>query len=339
LQATVIKKSITGYMTSKIHRSIVASFFLIFASMCFSAGCFGREKKASEGLSYYILGLMYDRMGQADKAIESYQKALRQDFQNSAIHLGLGSGYLKKNNTSKAIEELNLAAQFDPESVEPHAILSLLYFSQANLAEAGKEYETALQKASALEPKNIVIYKSLGVVYLQKKDFVAAEKIYKLILDIAPDDAEAHFYLANIYDERRNRAAAEIELKKALELKSDYAQALNYLGYLYIEENKNLPEAKTLITKALEIEPENGAYIDSLGWFYFKLGKIEDAIQHLEKASKLLEDPIIFDHLGDAYFKSNDIDKAKLNWQMSLKLDAAQENIKKKLKSLEKNNL
>jgi Tfp pilus assembly protein PilF len=116
-----------------------------------------------------------------------------------------------------------------------------------------------------------------------------------------------------------------------LELKPDYHEALNFLGYLYVDENKYLDQAGVMIKKALELDPGNGAYIDSLGWFYFKKAKFREAVIELEKASSLLEDAVIYDHLGDAYLKVNDIEKAKLNWQKSLKLDPSQEKVREKI--------
>jgi tetratricopeptide (TPR) repeat protein len=142
--------------------------------------------------------------------------------------------------------------------------------------------------------------------------------------------------LGCIYDELKDRRQAERELQAALALKPDYAQALNYLGYLYVEENKNLDVAETMIKKALEIEPDNGAYVDSLGWLYFKQGKLREAVGELERASLLLEDPVIYDHLGDAYLEMGNIEKAKINWQKLLNLEPGQDKIKAKLESLNK---
>jgi Flp pilus assembly protein TadD len=109
---------------------------------------------------------------------------------------------------------------------------------------------------------------------------------------------------------------------------------LNYLGYLYVEENRNLETAETMIRKALELDSDNGAYIDSLGWLYFKRGKIKEALKELEKASALLADPVIYEHLGDAYFKTKELEKARANWQESLKLDPHQDKVKKKIEGL-----
>ncbi len=278
---------------------------------------------------------VYEGLGDIDKAIQEYKKALKADYQSSEIHLSLASTYIKKNDIPKAIEELNLAVNFNPEAVEPHAILALLYSVKNEPGPAQKEYELALKNASKLDPKNIEIYKSLGEVYIQQKKFKEAENTYKLILGLVPADSESHFYLANIYDEGKNRDAAIKELKKAIELKPDYHEALNYLGYIYAEEGKNLDEALGMIRKALEFQPDNGAYVDSLGWVYFKKGKLKEAIKELERASALLEDPVIHDHLGDAYFKLGDKEKAKSSWQNALKLDPNLKNVKEKLDAIQ----
>jgi predicted Zn-dependent protease len=89
-----------------------------------------------------------------------------------------------------------------------------------------------------------------------------------------------------------------------------------------------------MIRKALTMQPDSGAYVDSLGWLYFKQGKVQEAIKELEKAASLMEDPVIYGHLGDAYFKIGDTAGAKLNWQKSLKLDAGQDKIKEKIDKL-----
>ncbi|MFC1804589.1 tetratricopeptide repeat protein [Candidatus Omnitrophota bacterium] len=290
------------------------------------------DKSASYALSHYIMAGIHDARGETDKAIEQYKLALRKDRENPAIHLNLAASYIKNNQIEDAIKELELAVKFDPESVEPHAILALLYTSQNNLEQAAREYETALTKAAKLAPGNVGIYKSLGAVYLSQKKFQEAKETYQLILDLAPEDAQAHFYLAAAFDKSGDKEKAEGELKTAIELDPENHAALNYLGYLYVEENKNLEEAAILIGKAIELDPDNGAYIDSLGWLYFKQGKIAQALLKLKDAGSLLADPVIYDHLGDAYFKSGNLDAARKNWQESLNLDPQQDSVKEKLK-------
>jgi tetratricopeptide (TPR) repeat protein len=319
-----------------IYRRGFAVFILFLSVIIFTGGnIFALDRRTSTALSRYIMAGVYEKQGDIDLAVQEYKKALKADDKNAVIHLGLAAAYIKKKEINLAIEEINRSIALEPEAVEPHAILALLYFSQEKLSEAGKEYERALQNAAKLEPKNVSIIKSLGILYLQQKDFKSAEETFRAIIGLSPSDFEAHFYLANILDEQKKKDAAVAELKKVLELKPDYHQALNYLGYLYVEESKNLGEAEKLIRKALEIEPENGAYIDSLGWLYFKQGKTKEAVKELEKAAVLLDDPVIFEHLGDAYFKIRDLAAARGNWEKSLKLNPDKPEVKKKIEDLQ----
>jgi Tfp pilus assembly protein PilF len=323
-------------MSFRIKKLSGSLFFSLSILLSFNTEGYALDKKVSSALSHYIMAVMYDDLGDIDKAIGEYKNTLKVDSEAPVVHLNLASSYIKKNDIAKAVEELNLAAKYDPEAIEPHAILALLYSSQNKPDLVAGEYEIALKNASKLQPKNINIYKSLGIVYLQQKKFQEARNTFKLIIDLSPSDAEAHFYLGSIYNELKDNISAEKEMLRAIELKPDYHEALNFLGYLYVEENKNLEQAQAMIRKALEIEPSNGAYVDSLGWLYFRKGKIEEAVKELEKASSLLEDPVIYDHLGDVYFKAKDTQKAKVSWEKSLKLDPDQAGVKEKLKKLDK---
>lgn len=291
-------------------------------------------KEDAQDLAHYIVGVYHEDLGDLDRAMQEYQATLVTDPDSALLHLNLASIFIKKNDPLQAISQLKQAIRLTPEAVEPHAILALIYSAQNEAELAAQEYTLALKNASSLEPKNIEIYQSLGAIYLQQKKLKEAESIFKLITSLSPDDPQAHFYLANIYYDLKDFSSVEKELKAALKLKSDYHEALNFLGYFYLEQNKNINAAGQLINNALVFEPDNGAYIDSLGWFYFKKGRFKEALSELEKAASLISDPAIYDHLGDAFLKLGNRDSAKLNWEKSLKLDPGQEKIKTKLLKL-----
>lgn len=296
-----------------------------------------RSKESIQGLSHYIVGVYSEDIGDLDRAIAEYKKALEADPDSSLLHLNLASAFIKKNKVDLAIDQLNQSIGLDPLAVEPHAILALLYSTQNKEDLAAQEYIIALKNAVRLQPNNVEIYKNLGTVYLQQKKLREAESIFKLIVKLAPTDAEAHFYLGSIYFDLKGYSSVEKELKAALKLKPDYHQALNFLGYFYLKQDKNINQAGRLIKKALDFEPENGAYIDSLGWYYFKKGKFRKALSKLEKAASLLSDPEIYDHLGEVFLKLGNQESAKLNWEKSLKLDSTQSEIKAKLIKLTNN--
>lgn len=314
----------------------VICFCLTLASTVWPAEA-SDTKEDARGLSHYIVGVYSEDLGDLDQAIQEYQKALAVDPNSALIHLNLASVFIKKDQTSLAIEQLKASIVLAPEAVEPHAILALVYAAQNKAEPAAQEYTLALKNAAKLEPKNIEIYKSLGAIYLQQRKLKEAEGIFKLIVGMAPADPEAHFYLGSIYFDLKDNSSVENELNTALKLKPDFHEALNFLGYFYLEQNKNIDTAGQMIRKALVFEPQNGAYIDSLGWFYFKKGKFKEALGELEKAASLINDPTVYDHLGDVYLKLGNRDNAKLNWEKSLKLDSAQGNIKSKLLKLTNN--
>jgi tetratricopeptide (TPR) repeat protein len=101
---------------------------------------------------------------------------------------------------------------------------------------------------------------------------------------------------------------------------------------MFAERGQNLDEAVQLITKALEIEPENGYFIDSLGWAFYQQGRYPEALRELKRAvERAKEDPVIFDHLGDAFAKNGFDDDALAAWEKSLQLDPASEGVKQKI--------
>jgi tetratricopeptide (TPR) repeat protein len=101
-----------------------------------------------------------------------------------------------------------------------------------------------------------------------------------------------------------NSQGAVEKMKEVIEKAPEHADALNYLGYTYADKNMNLDEAEALISRALELDPENGYILDSMGWVFYRKGEYEKARHYLEKAvSRVPDDPIILEHLGDVYHK------------------------------------
>jgi tetratricopeptide (TPR) repeat protein len=132
---------------------------------------------------------------------------------------------------------------------------------------------------------------------------------------------DAHFLLANLYYEEQEFVRVEEELRMTLKLDPDFHEANNFLGYLFVENNKNLDEAMQLINKALKAEPKNGAYLDSLGWAYYKKAEAEGengylimALQKLLEAVQVLEEPDIYEHLGEVQYSLGNWDEAVKAW-------------------------
>jgi tetratricopeptide (TPR) repeat protein len=156
-----------------------------------------------------------------------------------------------------------------------------------------------------------------------------AIKVYEDILKRFSDNDEAVKFaragLSGVYVNMGNYPKGEAELEMLLQRNPEEAGPNNDLGYLYAEQGKNLEKAETMIQKALQEEPENFSYLDSLGWVLFKRGKLKEALDIMKKAAdrmkleRLDPDATILDHLGDVYFKLQDVANAKDSWREALK--------------------
>lgn len=144
------------------------------------------------------------------------------------------------------------------------------------------------------------------------------------------------YFARGISHERSGRwEEAEADLRQALELRPNQPQVLNYLGYSLVEKGVKLEEALELIENAVAEEPDSGHIVDSLGWALYRMGDYVGAVQHLERAAELLSrDPVINDHLGDAYWAVGRKIEAEFQWRRALSLDPEEdeaERIRRKL--------
>jgi tetratricopeptide (TPR) repeat protein len=149
---------------------------------------------------------------------------------------------------------------------------------------------------------------------------------------------EVRYTLSAIYSEARKNPEAEEQLQQILKDHPDEARAHNDLGYLWADQGKNLEEAEKLIRAALDLDrkqkktgahveadsdEDNAAYLDSLGWVLFKRGRVAAARTEMEKACRLPEgadDPVVWDHAGDVYYKGGETERAKSAWQKAVEL-------------------
>jgi tetratricopeptide (TPR) repeat protein len=157
----------------------------------------------------------------------------------------------------------------------------------------------------------------------------AIETLQTAVSNTTNNDNEAlkeiHLLMANVYYEMNEYEDVVKVLRTVLQIYPDCHQASNFLGYLFVERGEKLDEALSLIQKALSLEPQNGAYLDSLGWAYYKLAtegdseKIKIALQKLVEALKYAEDPEIVEHIGDVYYSLGFWEEAQKRWETALR--------------------
>ncbi|HET8799340.1 MAG TPA: tetratricopeptide repeat protein [Thermoanaerobaculia bacterium] len=166
--------------------------------------------------------------------------------------------------------------------------------------------------------------------YVQAKDHLAAIELMKTALAAKPDDVDLRFQLGSIYERANDHPSAEKTFLAVLEKHPDHAPTLNYLGYMWAERNVNLERAHEMLTRAVGQEPENGAYVDSLGWVYFRLGNLELAEKYLTDATRLApRDATVHEHLGDVLAKRGDMERALQVYRTALSLDPEEKDIEK----------
>jgi len=167
------------------------------------------------------------------------------------------------------------------------------------------------------------------------------EALHEAQLDQDDDVVNAKFYFnygaaaeqAGLYEKATELLRKSISLDPA-----NSAQASNYLGYMWADHNMHLDEAESMIRHALESEPNNASYLDSLGWVEFRKGKFDQALTDLLRAAKTTErdDPVVFEHIGDTYLKLNRMPEALEAWQKALTLDPKNKNLAEKVEGTKK---
>lgn len=194
--------------------------------------------------------------------------------------------------------------------------LARVYLEERKWTEAG----TVLEKIT--NPKNDELLRLLGFVYRQKKEPEKALLVFQQALELK-DDPRTRFYLSLTLDDLKRDTEMIEQLRKTISQDPENDEALNYLGYTLVERNEKLDEAEQLIKEAVRLKPENGAYLDSLGWLYFKKGNFPFARYYLLKAIRLEPDPEIYQHLSELYRRLGNTRKAEYYQRKAISSPAA----------------
>ncbi len=252
--------------------------------------------------TFEVLGKLYQEKGELDKALANYKHSLLIDASEPQNHLRIVRMQLAMKRYPEAVETAKAARKRFPGSMEALYLLAVCHSQAKQHTEAMTVYAEALAEF---------------------------ERGHEELLD-------AGFYFS--YGAAAEQAglierAAEL-LRKAIELDpNSAAQAYNYLGYMWVDRGENLDEAGEMIKKALEMEPDNGAFLDSLGWYYFKKADYPRALQYLQKAETVTkpEDAVVMEHIGDTFQQLGKMPQALQYWQKAQVLDAENKKIAEKI--------
>ena len=281
------------------------------------------------------LGKLYLRTGDYPAAIKTFLFILTQLETQASNQSNTGNP-----RDQRAVRAANDASEVE---IEAHRHISLAYQAQNNFEKAEFHITRAIklleeQAASirggtrrvrsadrvALTRRTQDARHILGQVYLRFNMPRKAVDAFAKILATDANDVPALSGIGMAYQMLNDLKRAEVYLRKAVELSSEYElpDVYNALGYLYAEQGVKLDEAALLVRRALKSSPTSGAYLDSLGFIYFKQGKLDAAIENLELALRYLPDtPEILLHLTDAYLQKGLKEKALQTLEQAIQLE------------------
>lgn len=277
------------------------------------------------------LGFAYYKLGMPEAASDAFYIALRHDPEDSYSAFYLARIRLEQEDYDQALTEVHNAISIDPDFVELWIYLGFIAIELRDYDLAGHAFSEAAYRGGDLSQ----IYYLLGAIEETRERQTPAYYYYRKSVKENPKNIAALQSLAGITSDLNRDDETFRVFQRILEIDTLNAVALNYVGYTYAEQNDSLDYALQLVNRALEIDKDNGYYIDSRGWVYYMMGRFEEAAEELKKAASLVEDAVIFEHLGDTYRKLNDMDKARNAYEKAMELDPENRILREKLLSLD----
>ncbi|MGB3341979.1 MAG: tetratricopeptide repeat protein [bacterium] len=277
------------------------------------------------------LGYAFYKIGELDQALDEFLIASRLDPGDTYSRFYAGKIHLDKGNYKTAMYEIEQALKINPDFIELWVYLGFIAIDLKNFETA----EYAFTQAAFHGGDLVQVYYLLGVSAEMQDEDARAYFHYNKALGMDQDNLSSLEALANLCERMGKKQETLKIFHKIIEIDTTNATALNYVGYAYAEKNERLEYALELIDKALLIEPANGYYIDSRGWVYYRMGEYEKALEDMERAASIVEDAVIFEHLGDVYIKLEKHDKAREAYKKALVYEPNSKELKTKIKALQ----
>jgi tetratricopeptide (TPR) repeat protein len=285
-------------------------------------GIFATNVQVGAAEMFHGIGVALARDGSLDLSVVFLRVGLYLDPSADVITLALGQllDSAGQHDAANRIYEAVPATS----AMKPTAVVRVA----TNLDSLG-DREEALRRLGnivAAKPDDLDAVSVLGDLLRTDEQYTAAAEAYTKALAITGGDSAPDwrfYYVRGIaYERSKQWPKAEADFLKALELNPDQPSVLNYLGYSWIDQDMHLEEALGMIEKAVAASPQDGYIVDSLGWAFYKLGRIDEAVKTLEQAVLMMPtDPEINDHLGDAYWKAGRKLEARFQWNIAKSVD------------------
>lgn len=249
--------------------------------------------KLNSDLRIRLGQILFGNADYINSAIEM-EKAVNKFPKNHVINLILGLSLAQSSDHEGALEYLKTSVNINPNDLNS----TLAYSFSLNQTKKEDEALIYLGRALRIDSKNIQALGMMGLIYDGKKMFNKSDSIYNIAVQIDSNDI----------------------------------LILNNYAYSLAERGLQLDKALQMVQKAIDEEPENSSYLDTIGWVYYQMGKYEDAEKNITKALEQdNENATLFEHLGDVHYRMNNKDKARELWKIALELDSANTKIEIKI--------
>lgn len=241
---------------------------------------------------YMLLGEILEGLEEPDSAIEAYEHVSRQSPLSWTVRLKIADNLDMLDRVDEAVTTLRALAAERPNRTDPLIALADLLRGKEHWLESVAAYDEAFARIDELSRRHWRSLYARGIALERSRQWARAEADFLTALDLVPDQPFV----------------------------------LNYLGYSWVDQGVHLVRALDMIERAVDLRPNDGYIIDSLGWAHYRMGNFEDAVLHLERAIELrADDPTINDHLGDAYWKVGRRNEARFQWRRALTLGPDEE--------------
>ena len=282
-------------------------------------GQYADAEKNNRNIFLDRLANIYREQNKTEQAVQTYQLMVAMGGESAERgYQGQVDAYRDAKQYEKATQVAQQAALAMPKDKSVQLMLA------GQLADTGKA-EEGIKLAKAQLKGNAgdrEVNLALAQIYTRLRRWKdAADEIDAAdALSTKQDDKIYIYFLRGALDERQKHYdSAEEQFRKILAIDANNSMTLNYLGYMLGDRGVKLDDALSMVQKAVQLDPQNGAYLDSLGWVYFKMGQYALAEANLRKASERMgQDPAVHDHLGELFEKTGRLKMAAAQWEQSL---------------------
>ncbi|RKZ18174.1 hypothetical protein DRQ53_01140 [bacterium] len=298
----------------------------------------GDLDKAGELLLVQLLG----DLSRQDEALALLAQMEEEQPDRAGLKSVRGALLLDNREFDAAEEALQAALELDPDDNDARVTLLLVHTGRdPRLFAPDREPDPVFvalveESAAAADPRSLRQQFLVGAMLRRLQRPEESASFLQRAAALPGSSEQVLYELAVAQQEAGQGRAAAGTLEQLLKRAPDTPDYLNFYGYLLAEEGRELERAQAMIEQALEIDPENGAYIDSLGWVYYQRGDLDRALQELIRAVNLVgDDPIVLEHLGDCLRDLGQHEQARRTYERALAAGAEAERMRLRIEGLQ----